>query len=371
MIILFLTITPFSHTHALERPDMEFKVFQFPHNMIPRIDGNSEDWDIVPEEYKYGNDLMINLLAKEGESNKVDPGDFRCTVCVGWVKGFNRLYILYEAYDDYWEFRSPSVIDNIHIVNDKFELSVDTDLSGGSFIWRDYYKKELVRDFGVPPQKNSLGQNYHFMTPNRGKSLALMWNAPAWLIKFPYTNCEYSYDFKTGESGNLFMECWITTYDYASFKGPEYSSQAQLKENDIIGLSWLIGDLDGGIRREDKYSLSHDNAQIHNGSALCAFRLMPLEKDFLEAIKADFTFKVIDSDLKIVAFKDCSDGEITSWLWDFGDGTASTEQNPVHLYKYPVITGDYRNSYSYFVTLQVESSEGKSLYESCLEVIIK
>ena len=36
--------------HTLERPDIEFKIFQFPANMIPRIDGNIDDWDIVPEE---------------------------------------------------------------------------------------------------------------------------------------------------------------------------------------------------------------------------------------------------------------------------------------------------------------------------------
>ena len=32
-------------------------------------------------------------------------------------------------------------------------------------------------------------------------------------------------------------------------------------------------------------------------------------------------------------FKDQSQGEITSWKWDFGDGTTSTEQNPTHQYK--------------------------------------
>ena len=28
-----------------------FKVFQFPKNQIPRIDGSFEDWDIVPDSY--------------------------------------------------------------------------------------------------------------------------------------------------------------------------------------------------------------------------------------------------------------------------------------------------------------------------------
>jgi uncharacterized membrane protein len=37
-------------------------------------------------------------------------------------------------------------------------------------------------------------------------------------------------------------------------------------------------------------------------------------------------------DRRLVVFKDESDGKITSWKWDFGDGATSTEQNPVHQY---------------------------------------
>ena len=36
-----------------------------------------------------------------------------------------------------------------------------------------------------------------------------------------------------------------------------------------------------------------------------------------------------------VQFTDSSAGNITSWLWDFGDGGISTEQHPVHVYQEP------------------------------------
>ena len=36
---------------ALERPGVEFKIFQFPPDKIPRIDGKTDDWAMVPESY--------------------------------------------------------------------------------------------------------------------------------------------------------------------------------------------------------------------------------------------------------------------------------------------------------------------------------
>ncbi len=53
-----------------------------------------------------------------------------------------------------------------------------------------------------------------------------------------------------------------------------------------------------------------------------------------EILAANFTASPISgcSPLK-VQFKDGSIGKPTSWLWDFGDGTTSTEQNPIHIYE--------------------------------------
>ena len=35
---------------------------------------------------------------------------------------------------------------------------------------------------------------------------------------------------------------------------------------------------------------------------------------------------------QIINFTDSSFGNITSWLWNFGDGTSSSQQNPIHIY---------------------------------------
>ncbi|MHC4103560.1 MAG: S8 family serine peptidase, partial [Planctomycetota bacterium] len=50
-----------------------------------------------------------------------------------------------------------------------------------------------------------------------------------------------------------------------------------------------------------------------------------------------------------VQFTDQSTGDITSWLWDFGDGTTSIEPNPSHTYE---------DAHTYTVSLTVTDSDG-------------
>ncbi|GAB1371531.1 hypothetical protein MASR1M45_15930 [Candidatus Kapaibacterium sp.] len=55
----------------------------------------------------------------------------------------------------------------------------------------------------------------------------------------------------------------------------------------------------------------------------------------LETVKADFEISKLNDELPLkVQFNDKSTGNNTSWIWDFGDGEFSYEQNPIHEYKF-------------------------------------
>jgi len=56
-----------------------------------------------------------------------------------------------------------------------------------------------------------------------------------------------------------------------------------------------------------------------------------------------------------VQFTDTSTGDIDTWMWDFGDGITSTEQNPSHQY----LTGD-----TYTVTMTVSGLGGSDMHQS-------
>ena len=62
-----------------------------------------------------------------------------------------------------------------------------------------------------------------------------------------------------------------------------------------------------------------------------------------------------------VVFSDSSTGSPTSWTWDFGDYSSSTEQNPVHSYTSPG---------TYTVTLTVnKTGDGKTLKKTGFVVV--
>jgi hypothetical protein len=326
---------------ALERQDVTFKIFQFPPDKIPRIDGDADDWAIVPDSYAIGMDQLEDTLAPGGHGTNRDPKDLDVKVKVGWVKGLNRLYFLYEASDNYWDFSRP----DLH--NDIFEVVVDGDLSGGPLIdiyHRDVWTKEAVGEMAnLDPRISSSdayfsyqgdqAQNYHIFTPAEGKDWAMDWGCAQYTKELPYANHAVKYNFKPGESGKLVLEFWMTPFDYAGCEGPERAVETPLTENKLIGLSWAVLDYDDvNSEKHHFWNLSHKHTFFGNSSELVAFRLMPLEPQFRKPIDAQWSFKIVDMDRRIVAFKDLSDGDITSWKWDFGDGSTSTEQNPTHQY---------------------------------------
>jgi PKD repeat protein len=99
-----------------------------------------------------------------------------------------------------------------------------------------------------------------------------------------------------------------------------------------------------------------------NASQLVGFRLMPLEPQFRKAIQARFSYQVANMDRRLVVFKDESDGRITSWKWDFGDGSTSTEQNPTH---------EYKAGRDYTAILEVEGPGGSSRFANVWGVSVK
>ena len=71
---------------------------------------------------------------------------------------------------------------------------------------------------------------------------------------------------------------------------------------------------------------------------------------FFDRCLADFYYTIDSTNTNTVNFYDASYSEygVSSWLWEFGDGTTSSEQNPIHTYS---------EEGEYIVTLIIESGD--------------
>ncbi|MBL8295050.1 MAG: PKD domain-containing protein [Bryobacterales bacterium] len=351
-VLLLLSLSAF----ALERPGVEFKIFQFPANQIPRIDGKADDWSIVPESYVVGSKELKETV--NGLKSPPDPKDLDVRVKVGWVKGMNRLYFLYEASDNYWDFNRP----DLH--NDIFELVVDGDLSGGPFIKQMHPYAGLDKNEAHYRFHGVHAQNYHIFTPAKGKDWTMVWGCQPWIKDLPYANAAYDYNFKPGEAGRLTLEFWITPFDYAPYEGPAGAIESKLIENRQIGMSWAILDYDDetASKYNGFWNISHKTTMYGNASDLVAFRLMPIEANLRSPIDANWSFQVVDMSRRLVSFRDESVGDVTSWRWDFGDGQTSTGRHPMHQYDKP---GEY------IVILDVTGPRGSSRRAKVWDVVIQ
>ena len=102
---------------------------------------------MVPESYVVGKDQLI-----KDERPPPVAGDKSLAVRlkVGWVEDLNRLYFLYEAEDDFWDFSGPGRR------NDIFEVIVDGDASGGPFLGRDQQRFWTPDHVGVAASPNTV-----------------------------------------------------------------------------------------------------------------------------------------------------------------------------------------------------------------------
>ncbi|MCD4790632.1 MAG: PKD domain-containing protein, partial [Bacteroidales bacterium] len=77
--------------------------------------------------------------------------------------------------------------------------------------------------------------------------------------------------------------------------------------------------------------------------------------------QASFLYEPVPGAYATIMFFDSSTGNPTDWLWDFGDGTSSSEQNPIHSYN---ALGTYQ------VCLTIWDSTGNCQDTYCEDVVV-
>ena len=112
---------------------------------------------------------------------------------VGWVKGLNRLYFLYEAYDNYWDFaRTGPAQRHLRSRGGRRSLGRAADRPGTP---RRLDPGAGRGDVRLDPRSDRVethwaihgvqAQNYHIFTPAEGKDWAMAWGCQPWIKELP------------------------------------------------------------------------------------------------------------------------------------------------------------------------------------------
>lgn len=111
---------------------------------------------------------------------------------------------------------------------------------------------------------------------------------------------------------------------------------------------------DGLVKLQAKVGLPDDKPSIESGATLRS-RVAFLRRKWFTP-KANFlTMNRVGYAPLGVQFRDVSIGEPVRWLWEFGDGTTSTQQHPFHEYKEP---GTYDVGLTIFTSSDVSDQNG-------------
>ncbi len=102
--------------------------------------------------------------------------------------------------------------------------------------------------------------------------------------------------------------------------------------------SWLWNFGDGGTSTQQNPTHTYNTVGIYDvsltaGNGTDSDVVNKSEYIRVKSLDADYSSNVTSGEIPLsVHFYDQSLGSPTSWLWNFGDGTISTEQNPIHTY---------------------------------------
>ncbi len=145
----------------------------------------------------------------------------------------------------------------------------------------------------------------------------------------------------------------VTAYYDDTVAGTETGISLSAGESDVVSLSW---DTTGVT--EGTYEISAEASQVPGETNVTNNRFMDntVTLTLLQAPTATFTFSpTAPLAGEIVSFdasaSDDPDGTIVSYLWDFGDGTNTTETSPI-------ATHTYTEPETYTVTLKIVDSDG-------------
>jgi len=230
--VLGLVLATSSSAHVPQ--DKNFAAVQVPIGVSGvqnlSLDGNLSEWDNVPSVFWVTHDDLTEQIT--GTQGDPDAGNLAERIIVGWSPETNLLYIMEERFDDLWYGTEDGT-------NDKLELVIDADHSGGPFYGGDLDERAF----------SGHAQDYQ-QSLNEADAPLWLWGNGTWAATEPYAGIRWNVDGESGGAATLSQESWFTPFDFlpGDSTGPDSPDVdiRTLTEGESIGLGIVIQDDDNG-----------------------------------------------------------------------------------------------------------------------------
>ena len=235
--VLGLVLASFTPSSAHQRTDRNWAAVQVPidvagvRNVV--MDGDLGDWDNVPSVFWVTHNDLIEVVT--GTQGDPDPGNLAERLIVGWSPETNLVYVMEERFDDLWY----GTLDD---TNDKLELVLDADHSGGQF--------QGVESIDLDPERWAGAAAQDWQQSLHQEAQLWLWGGGVWASVEPYAGIRWNVEGEAGGPATLFQESWFTTFDDlpASSTGPDDPDLKihDLQEGQVMGIGMAIQDDDNG-----------------------------------------------------------------------------------------------------------------------------
>ena len=204
------------------------------------------------------------------------------------------------------------------------------DFIAGNYLYVANYGSSMLQIFDITNATNPIPVG----SISNGQGGALLWNPHYVIVSGNYAYIG-SYSDNAFEIVNLKPYSEISgTYNVSNFQTATPLNVSNILSQDAIGINGCIN---------NSTSLPISNLANNEDINIASINSSPI---------ANFTASTTSGTIPVtVQFNDTSVNFPTSWLWNFGDGTTSTLENPVHVYS---------NTGNYSVTLTATNSYGNS-----------
>jgi hypothetical protein len=264
LAVMLTASTAFAHVGELKF------AFQFPAGLEPTMDGEMDDWSIVPEVYYARAEGMFNQFGAP-----MDLSDFNSYNIWGYSLATNKAYFAYWVADDM-----------VH-GTEKWSTTTDWDHSGGQFRSFSDESDEFVERWA-----GSHAQRYDLYGPTFASGgFFVSMRDKAWPGEPPYLEWGGKYlrgAQDTFEPAELQGEFAFVPFDDVHPEGPDASIVHQFAVNQIVGLetNWGDKDIDPGNYDDAYWSIFGGIGASLNADNFGDYLLAPLESDLPTAVQA-------------------------------------------------------------------------------------